>query len=224
MYQTKRRGGLGGWLLGGAAVLAALFVSRRAMAAGQQAGASSTGAPPAPSSGRSLPDVPGLRDRLAVEPGFGAAFLAMTDAMGWGQEQADYLAASIGGIESKFNPQAVNPMSRATGLIQFMPSTAKALGTTVEALAAMTATEQLPFVRAYFKDRKLAPRDVYPAIFYPAVIGKADDAVIARAGEKVYDQNKGLDVTGDGVLTAGDIRSKADRVVQAAASKPRIEV
>lgn len=199
------------------------------MAAGQQAGEASSPAPSSPSgssgaSGRSLPDVPGLRERLAAEPGFGRAFLAMTDAMGWGQEQADYLAASIGGIESRFSPQAQNPTTRATGLIQFMPKTAASLGTSVEALYAMSATEQLPFVRAYFADRKLNPRDIYPAIFWPAAIGKADDAVISRAGEKVYDQNKGLDVTKDGILTAGDIRSKADRVVASAASKPRVDV
>jgi len=37
--------------------------------------------------------------------------------------------------------------SEATGLIQFMPSTAKALGTTVEKLERMTPVEQLDYVK-----------------------------------------------------------------------------
>src|SRR5215203_1006885 len=44
--------------------------------------------------------------------------------------------------------------SGATGLIQFMPSTAKALGTTVAKLAAMSPVEQLNYVWKYFKGYK----------------------------------------------------------------------
>ena len=158
--------------------------------------------------------------------------------------------ANIIAIESRGgDPQAVNPTSGATGLIQFMPKTAAALGTTTDALRAMTAVEQLEYVRKYFKDRKLAARDVYPSIFFPAAIGKADDMVIgtktlematargfsttvpegakispAEYAVKVYAQNAGLDVNGDGLLLAGDVRRKADQVVAAARSKPRIEV
>ncbi|MGC8160121.1 transglycosylase SLT domain-containing protein, partial [Salmonella enterica] len=41
-------------------------------------------------------------------------------------------------FESKLNPQAVNPISGATGLIQFMPSTARSLGTTTDVLRRMS--------------------------------------------------------------------------------------
>lgn len=206
-------------------------------------------APVGPTGKRELLDVKGLRELIAREPGFPKAYFAMTDAMGWGPEQVEYLTASIGGIESGFDPAATNKDSGATGLIQFMPKTASALGTTTDALRAMSATDQLEFVRKYFRDRKLAPRDVYPAIFFPAVIGKADATVVgtktlemATAGGfstavpegakispadfavKVYNQNRGLDVNGDGLLTAGDVRRKADNVVAAARNKPRIVV
>ena len=206
-------------------------------------------APSGPVGKRELLDVKGLRELIAREPGFPKAYFAMTDAMGWGPEQVEYLTGSIGGIESGFDPAATNKQSGATGLIQFMPKTAAALGTTTDALRAMTAVEQLEYVRKYFKDRKLAARDVYPAIFFPAAIGKADDMVIgtktlematargfsttvpegakispAEYAVKVYAQNAGLDVNGDGLLLAGDVRRKADQVVAAARSKPRIEV
>ena len=42
-----------------------------------------------------------------------------------------------------FRPDKVNSISGATGLIQFMPSTARALGTTTNALKKMTNIEQL---------------------------------------------------------------------------------
>lgn len=184
--------------------------------------------PPAPSRkplGRSLLDARGLRKRLDEEPELAEALLAFAERKGWGEEHLDYFVAVVGNIESGFDPQAVNPYTRATGLIQFMPSTAKALGTTVEALATMTATEQMPFVEKFFAGRKLEnPRDIYPAIFYPAIIGKPDSFVLFRKGEKGYDQNRGLDKNNDDVLTAGDVRASADNAVFSLRQKARILV
>jgi soluble lytic murein transglycosylase-like protein len=51
--------------------------------------------------------------------------------------------------ESGINHQAVNSVSGATGLIQFMPNTATALGTSVAALKAMTNVQQLDWVYKY---------------------------------------------------------------------------
>jgi hypothetical protein len=45
-----------------------------------------------------------------------------------------------------FSPSIKNKASGATGLIQFMRSTAKGSGTTTAALAEMTAVDQLDFV------------------------------------------------------------------------------
>ena len=54
-------------------------------------------------------------------------------------------------FESKLNPQAVNPISGATGLIQFMPSTARGLGTTTDVLRHMKNVKQLDYVLAYVR-------------------------------------------------------------------------
>ncbi|MCZ4320403.1 transglycosylase SLT domain-containing protein, partial [Aequorivita viscosa] len=48
-----------------------------------------------------------------------------------------------------FNPAIKNPKSSATGLIQFMDSTAKALGTTTDLLSRMSHVEQLDYVEKY---------------------------------------------------------------------------
>ena len=52
-------------------------------------------------------------------------------------------------FESGLNPQAVNSVSGATGLIQFLPSTASGLGTSTWSLAMMGGVEQLYYVYKY---------------------------------------------------------------------------
>lgn len=57
-------------------------------------------------------------------------------------------------IESGFNPAAKNPQGNASGLTQFMPSTAKGLGMTSEEFSqytSLTGVEQLYWVEKYFK-------------------------------------------------------------------------
>ncbi len=80
-----------------------------------------------------------------------------------------------------FSPSKENAAgSHAMGLIQFMPTTAAALGTTTEQLAAMTAEEQLLFVRKYFlpqKGRLHNLGDVYMAILWPAAVGKPEEVM-----------------------------------------------
>lgn len=82
--------------------------------------------------------------------------------------------------ECGLNHQAVNPTSGASGLIQFMPSTARGLGTTVEAIRQMSPVQQLVYVEKYFenyKGRMHSVEDIYRVVFYPAAIGKPDDWV-----------------------------------------------
>src|SRR5690606_16638019 len=49
-----------------------------------------------------------------------------------------------------FSPSIQNPVTNATGLIQFMPSTAEWLGTTIWHLKNMTAVNQLKYVYTYY--------------------------------------------------------------------------
>lgn len=119
------------------------------------------------------------------------------------------MAFETGGSFSPSIPNAAG--SGATGLIQFMPSTARGLGTTTEALAGMTRAEQMRYVEAYF--RPFAGRlnnfgDAYMAVLWPAAVGKSDDYVLFSGG-KAYEQNAGLDLNGDGVITRGEAVAKA---------------
>lgn len=116
-------------------------------------------------------------------------------------------------LESSLNPQAVNPTTQATGLIQFMPGTAAALGTSVQQLYAMDGLEQLDYVYAYLKpyaDHMESLADVYFAVFFPAAIGKPDDWVLQTArlsAQLIARQNSGYDLNRDGVLTVAEVRT-----------------
>ena len=83
-----------------------------------------------------------------------------------------YALANVINFESGFNAAAVNPASGASGLIQFIPSTARGLGTSVEALRNMSALQQMPYVRAYFApfDDLTRAHAVAMAVFYPRAI------------------------------------------------------
>lgn len=101
--------------------------------------------------------------------------------------------------------------SGAVGLIQFMPQTAAALGTSTEELAAMTPEQQLDYVDRYFQPycgRLHNLGDIYMAILWPAGIGKLDNAVLFDRADvhhpALYLQNKGLDLNRDGKITRGE--------------------
>lgn len=125
--------------------------------------------------------------------------------------------------ESGFNAQARNPMSNAIGLIQFMPSTARALGTSTEELASMTDEEQLPYVAAYL--RPYAPRiasagDAYMAVFMPRYVGSDPGLTIASSPAATYTQNRVFDREGKGYITVGDVERKAQNLYDRAAGLP----
>lgn len=108
--------------------------------------------------------------------------------------------------EFTFSPSISNGIG-ATGLIQFLPSTAASLGTTTTALANMDSVSQLDYVYQYLKPYKGKMTDfysVYQAIFYPASLGQLDtyvfpDNVVAenpsffKTGNTLADFKKGLD-------------------------------
>ena len=58
-----------------------------------------------------------------------------------------------------FSPSVQNGKTKATGLIQFMPTTAKDLGTTIEALKAMDFMTQLDWVFKYFEKNKVFDKE-----------------------------------------------------------------
>lgn len=109
-----------------------------------------------------------------------------------------------------FSPSIKNAAgSGATGLIQFMPSTAVSLGTSTAKLAAMTAEDQLNYVYKYFrpyKGRLNNLGDIYMAILWPAGVGKPDSFVLWNKATKptTYRQNAGLDLDKNGSITRGE--------------------
>jgi len=115
----------------------------------------------------------------------------------------DYLMAVMA-FESQLDHTRVNRLSGATGLIQWMPDTAKELGTTTEELKNMTAIEQLDYVYKYLKPYKGKLRkisDLYMAVLWPAAVGKKEDYILFENGTAAYKQNKGLDLNEDGFIT-----------------------
>lgn len=119
--------------------------------------------------------------------------------------------------ESGIDPSKANAAgSGATGLIQFMPSTAEGLGTTTQALAKMSAEEQMVYVEkcimnskraAGLGNSKIGPGTLYALIFLPA---RANRDKLTSSGEKYYRQNKGLDIDKDGIISKADLAKRID--------------
>jgi hypothetical protein len=120
---------------------------------------------------------------------FKSAVSSMSSRLG---TKADWVLAVMnfetGGT---FSTSIQNPSSHATGLIQFMPDTARTLGTSIEALAKMTQIEQLVYVEKYFnpyKGKMNSLEDVAMAVFYPAAMGNPD----YKFPPNVVKQNPGI--------------------------------
>lgn len=108
--------------------------------------------------------------------------------------------------ESGLNHKVKNPTSSATGLIQFMDSTAKSLGTTTLTLKSMSNVEQLDWVYKYllkYKGRYTTASDLYLGVFFPLALYKNDDYVFPKWAS---DANKIFDVNKDKVLTKKEFR------------------
>jgi hypothetical protein len=124
----------------------------------------------------------------------------------------EYLMAVMGfETGGTYSPSIRNSQSGATGLIQFMPSTAVGLGTSTNALARMTAIQQMDYVEKYFspyKNRLSTLEDTYMAVLWPAAIGRGSNHVLFRSGTIEYTQNSGLDLNRNGVVTAAEATSK----------------
>ena len=114
-----------------------------------------------------------------------------------------------------FSTSIKNKKSGATGLIQFMPSTAQGLGTSTAELSKMTKVRQLDFVYKHLSQRRFRNKlksflDVYLAVLYPASVGKPDNYVIGKKGavrDTITSSNKGFDLNKDGKITVGEIKN-----------------
>jgi peptidoglycan hydrolase-like protein with peptidoglycan-binding domain len=126
----------------------------------------------------------------------------------------------------KMSPSTVSGTSRAVGLIQFMPDTATALGTTTQDLAQMSAVEQLDYVYRYYKMNGVRPGmdvgDLYMLTFMPAAVNKPDDFILgdANGGDvfglnkaKVWQQNPAFGKSqGKSYFTVGDVKNTIERM------------
>jgi len=136
---------------------------------------------------------------------FNAKVIAISNRLGC--DPNNLMAVMAFETGGSFDPGVKNQAgSGATGLIQFMPKTAKGLGTTTAKLAAMSGVEQLDFVEKHFKSvarSKQLPQisDVYMCVLLPNAVGKPDSHVLFEKGTTAYKQNKGLDVNNDGRIT-----------------------
>jgi hypothetical protein len=114
-----------------------------------------------------------------------------------------------------FSPSIQNSVTGATGLIQFMPSTAKGLGTTIDELRKMSAVKQLDYVYKYYNQSWIRPKllkyvDLYLATLFPVALGKDDSFVLQTSklsANLITNQNPIFDKNGnnDGKTTVGEV-------------------
>jgi len=157
------------------------------------------------------------KQTTGIDPAFQAKAQQVANNLGVSLE--DLLG--IMNHESGLNPGAVNPYTNATGLIQFMPNTARNMGTSVEALKNMSAIDQLDYVERFYKPIAGKAKDIgdlYMFTFLPAAIGKPDNFVIGASGSTnkvfginqnaLYKQNKTFDADKKGYYTIGDVKKR----------------
>jgi hypothetical protein len=147
-----------------------------------------------------------------VSPGFREKVRAISARLGC--DPSDLMSCMAWESGRSFSASKKNMAgSGATGLIQFMPATALALGTSTAALGMLTAEEQLGWVEKYFqpyKGRLATLADLYMAILWPAGVGKPMEYVLWDATSKptTFRQNAGLDINHNGAITKAECASK----------------
>lgn len=128
----------------------------------------------------------------------------------------NYIMACIALETGKtFRTDIKNPGSSATGLIQFMKSTAEELGTTTAQLRKMDHVEQMDYVEKYFKMQannvgvstdQWTLEDVYYSIFSPKTIKLGpNDIVYQKSDGDLYSKNLYHDRNSDGKITKNEI-------------------
>ncbi len=125
--------------------------------------------------------------------------------------------------ESKFDASVLNARgSGATGLIQFMPFTAKELNVSLERLKQMTPVQQLEYVYLYLQNVKerygayQSLTDLYLGVLYPKAINQDYCYALYAKPSQSYRQNSGLDENKDGIVTVSDIDKRMQRLFPSA--------
>ena len=120
--------------------------------------------------------------------------------------------------ESSFDPTAVNKDTGATGLIQFMPEVAEALGTSQEEILKMSRAEQVALMDQYFEMNNLPNNptagQLKTNVLMPSYTNQDDSFELmtrhkqftdGEAGNpNTYKVNQGLDYNKDGFVTVGE--------------------
>jgi transglycosylase-like protein with SLT domain len=114
-------------------------------------------------------------------------------------------------LESGWNPAAMNPKSKAVGLIQFMPKTLSlGLGYSggPDEFRKLSAAEQAPYVGRFLaphRNQWRYPGDTYLAVFAPKYLGASDSTILFKRGTKAWEWNPALRGK-DGEITAKSVR------------------
>ncbi len=117
--------------------------------------------------------------------------------------------------ESGFNPSEQNSIG-CVGLNQQCPGSQNFLNDyTVNQYLALPISEQLSYVFAWWQSRMsaagvstISAAELYQLNFLPATFtpGESSSYVISSKGDPYYASNAGLDTTGDGQITLGDLQ------------------
>jgi hypothetical protein len=171
---------------------------------------------------RTLIAVPGLERSGRRER---ERFLEICERKGW---DADYLAATIS-HESGWRPWAANPTSSAVGLLQWTAATARAMGTSRDALLGMTMLEQLWYVELFFSwashGRPIKPTDFLLLAFGAEhCMPELQDACVLWPPGSAGALANPVFCDEDGAIRVYRLRNQLSNFVARYASKPRLPV
>jgi|WetSurMetagenome_2_1015567.scaffolds.fasta_scaffold44395_5 hypothetical protein len=114
--------------------------------------------------------------------------------------------------ESGLKYNAYNENGGASGIFQFIPSTAKSLGTSTAAIRTMKASTQLKYVFKYlrqFKGKIKTAFDIYLVTFFPVALGKPDSFIFKTkniSSSQVAKNNKAIDFNDDNKITKAEFK------------------
>jgi hypothetical protein len=194
------------------------------------AGVTITSTPAAPAAPVAAPAAPAADRKLCWGKKVSAEF---KNSVFWIQDKISLdgnrlmscIAFETGGT---FSPSAHNPLSSATGLIQFMDATVVSMVEHYPVLASMapnrrasdlaklTAVQQLSWVFYYFRAfgdnlANWSLEDTYMAILLPSMIGKPLDSPM-NWKDSAYRVNKGLDLDKNGTITKREATANIRRL------------